>query len=68
MFALILSICMAPVNASGQEIGSTVCEEVTITQRPTLAACLRDMDRNISATKRSIIAPLDWMFSCEKTK
>ena len=66
MYALILSICMAPINAQGQVTGPDTCEEATILHRPTLAACIRDMDRNIEATKRSHLAPFDWAYSCEQ--
>lgn len=68
MFALILSICMAPTNANGQEIGSEVCEESHIAQYATMQACIKGMDKNIEATKRSVLAPFDWMYSCEKVK
>lgn len=66
MFALILSICMAPVNAQGQEIGPEICEESHISVHKTLKQCTMNMDRNIAATKRSVLAPFDWMYSCEK--
>ena len=68
MFALILSICMAPINANGQEIGPEVCEESHTAQYATMQACIKGMDKNIEATKRSVLAPFDWMYSCERTK
>ena len=66
MFALILSICMAPINASGQEIGPEICEESHIAVHKTLKQCIMNMDKQISATKRSVLAPFDWTYSCEK--
>ena len=66
MFALILSICMAPVNANGQVIGKDVCEEVHISTHKTMLQCISSMDRNILATKRSVFNSFDWMYSCEK--
>ena len=68
MFALILSICMAPINASGQKIGPEVCEESHISLHKTLKQCTMNMDKQIAATKRSVLAPFDWMYSCEKVK
>ena len=68
MFALILSICMSPVNANGQAIGQEVCEESHIAQYATMQACIKGMDKNIESTKRSVLAPFDWMYSCEKVK
>ena len=68
MFALILSICMSPINAIGQEIGPEICEESHIAVHKTLKQCTMNMDRNIAATKRSVLAPFDWMYSCEKVK
>ena len=68
MFALILTICMAPINAQGQEIGPEVCEEGHIAQYATMQACIKGMDKNIIATKRSVLTPFDWMYSCEKVK
>ena len=44
MFALILSICMAPINASGQEIGPEICEESHIAVHKTLKQCIMNMD------------------------
>ena len=66
MFSLILSICMAPINANGQEIGPEVCEESHIAVHKTLKQCMMNMDKQIAATKRSVLAPFDWMYSCEK--
>lgn len=66
MFALILSICMAPTNASGQEIGPEICEESHIAVHKTLKQCIMSMDKQIAATKRSVLAPFDWAYSCEK--
>ena len=66
MFALILSICMAPINVSGKAIGPEVCEESIIAEHKTLKQCTMNMDKNIAATKRSVLAPFDWMYSCEK--
>lgn len=68
MFALILSICMAPINVNGQEIGPEICEESQIAVHKTLKHCMMNMDRNIAATKRSVLAPFDCMYSCEKVK
>ena len=66
MFALILSICMAPINAQGHITGQEVCEESHISVHKTLKQCTMNMDRNIASTKRSVLAPFDWMYSCEK--
>ena len=66
MFALILSICMAPINSQGHITGPEVCEESHIAQYTTMQACIKGMDKNIEATKRSVLAPFDWMYSCEK--
>lgn len=67
MFALILSVCMAPVNANGQEVVlQDVCEEVHISTHKTMLQCISSMDRNIEATKRSVFNSFDWMYSCEK--
>lgn len=66
MFALILSVCMAPVNANGQVIGQDVCEEVHISRHKTMLQCISSMDRNIEATKRSVFHSFGWMYSCEK--
>lgn len=66
MFALILSICMAPINANGQVIEQEVCEESRISTHKTMLQCISSMDRNILATKRSVFNSFDWMFSCEK--
>ena len=68
MFALILSICMAPVNASGQEIGPEICEESHIAVDKRLKQGTMKRDKQIAATKRSVLAPCDWMYSCERTK
>lgn len=68
MFALILSVCMAPINAGGQEIGPEVCEESHISAHKTMLQCISSMDRNIEATKRSVLAPFDWAYSCEFEK
>ena len=66
MFALILTICMAPINAQGYITGLDVCEENHVAQYATMQACIKGMDKNIEATKRSVLAPFDWMYSCEK--
>lgn len=66
MFALILSICMTPINAHGQPIGNEVCEQAEIAHYNTLKQCTIAMDRNIKATKRSVLAPFDWAYSCDK--
>lgn len=66
MFALILSICMAPINAQGHITGQEVCEESHISVHKTLKQCTMNMDRNIASTKRSVFNSFDWMFSCEK--
>ena len=66
MFALILSICMTPINVVGQEIGPEICEESHISVHKTLKQCTMNMDRNIASIKRSVLAPFDWMYSCEK--
>lgn len=47
MFVLILSICMAPINANGQEIGPEVCEESHIAVHKTLKQCMMNMDRTL---------------------
>ena len=66
MFALILSICMAPINPQGHITGQEVCEESYISVHKTLKQCTMNMDKQIAATKRSVLAPFDWMYSCEK--
>lgn len=66
MYALILSMCMTPVNAQGQVIGLDVCEQAEVAHYKTMQKCLVSMDRNIEATKRSVFNPFDWMYSCEK--
>ena len=66
MFALILTICMTPINANGQEIGPEVCEESHISTHKIMLQCISSMDRNILATKRSVFNSFDWMYSCEK--
>lgn len=74
MFALILSICMAPINVNGSDesqifaIGPEICEENHVAQYATMQACIKGMDKNIEATKRSVLAPFDWAYSCEKVK
>ena len=68
MFALILSICMIHVNVHGQPIGNEICEQAEIAHYNTLKQCTIAMDRNIRATNRSVLAPFDWMYSCEKMK
>ena len=65
MFALILSICMAPINANGQEIGPGICEESIIAEHKTIALCMKNMDKQTKAIKNSILAPFDWVVSCE---
>ena len=68
MFALILSICMSPINVAGQETGPEICEESHISVHKTLKQCVMNMDKQIAATKRSVLAPFDWQYSCERTK
>lgn len=68
MFALILSLCMAPINASGQEIGPEVCEEHHFKTYTTLPACIKGMDEHIEATNKGPFYPFDWQFSCEQDK
>lgn len=74
MFALILSICMSPINAQGSDesqtfiIGPEICEESHISVHKTLKQCTMNMDKQIVATKRSVLAPFDWAYSCEKEK
>ena len=65
MFALILSICMVPINPQGQEIGPEVCEESVIAEHKTIALCMKNMDKQTKAIKNSILVPFDWMVSCE---
>lgn len=65
MFALILSICMAPVNVNGQVIGPETCEESVIAEYKTIALCTKNMDKQTKAIKNSILSPFDWMVSCE---
>ena len=65
MFALILSICMAPINPQGQEIGPEVCEESNISVHKTLKQCTVNMDKQIKTIENSILAPFDWQVSCE---
>ena len=66
MFALILSICMTPINVVGQEIGPEICEESIIAEHKTIALCMKNMDKQTKAIKNSILAPFDWQVSCEK--
>lgn len=66
MFALILSICMAPINPQGQEIGPEVCEESIIAEHKTIDLCAKNIDKQTKAIKNSILAPFDWQVSCEK--
>ena len=61
---------MAPINAQGQEIGpevvlQDVCEESIIAEHKTIALCMKNMDKQTKAIKNSILAPFDWMVSCE---
>ena len=65
MFAIILSICMAPINPQGQEIGPEVCEESVIAEHKTIALCMKNMDKQTKAIKNSILVPFDWRLSCE---
>ena len=65
MFALILSICMAPINAQGHETGPEVCEESIIAEHKTIALCMKNMHKQTNAIKNSILSPFDWMVSCE---
>ena len=71
MFALILSICMAPINAQGHETGPEVvlhdvCEESIIAEHKTIALCMKNMHKQTNAIKNSILSPFDWQVSCEK--
>lgn len=59
---------MAPIGIQGQEIGPEICEESHISVHKTMKQCTMNMDKNITATKRSVLAPFDWMYSCEKVK
>lgn len=68
MFALILSICMTSINVHGQPIGNEICEQAEIAHYKALKQCLAGMDRNIQATKRSVLAPFDWQYSCERNE
>lgn len=65
MFALILSICMAPINPQGQAIGPEVCEESVIAEHKTITLCTKNMDKQTKAIKNSILAPFDWQVACE---
>ena len=65
MLELILSICMAPINAQGQVIGNDVCEQSVMAEHKTLKQCTINMDKQIKAIKNSVISPFDWMVSCE---
>ena len=65
MFALILAICMTPINVVGQEIGPETCEESIIAEHKTIALCMKNMDKQTKAIKNSILAPFDWHVSCE---
>ena len=70
MFALILSICMVPINPQGQTIGpevvlQDVCEESVIAEHKTIALCMKNMDKQTKAIKNSILSPFDWQVSCE---
>ena len=65
MFALILSICMAPVNVNGQVIGPETCEESVIAEHKTIALCTKNMDKQTKAIKNSILVPFDWQVACE---
>lgn len=65
MFALLLTLCMTPINAYGNPIGNEVCEQAEIAHYKTVKQCMISMDRNITATKRSVLAPFDWAYSCE---
>lgn len=65
MFALILSICMAPINVNGQVIGPETCEESIIAEHKTITLCTKNMDKQTKAIKNSILAPFDWQVACE---
>ena len=65
MFAIILSICMAPINANRQEIGPEVCEESIIAEHKTIDLCAKNIDKQTKAIKNSILAPFDWQVACE---
>ena len=65
MFALILSICMTPINVVGQDIGPETCEESIIAEHKTIALCMKNMHKQTNAIKNSILSPFDWMVSCE---
>lgn len=65
MFALILSICMAPIDVQGNTIGPDVCEQSVMAEHKTLKQCTNNMEKQIKAIKNSVLAPFDWMVSCE---
>ena len=65
MFALILSVCMGPINVSGKAIGPETCEESVIAEHKTIALCMKNMNKQTKAIKNSILAPFDWQLSCE---
>ena len=66
MFELILTICTVVTNAHGVEIADNVCEQAVVAQYRTLEQCTKGMDKNITATKRSVLASFDWAYSCER--
>ena len=65
MFALILSICMSPINIQGQEIGPETCEESIIAEHKTIALCMKNMHKQTNVIKNSILSPFDWQLFCE---
>ena len=65
MFALILSICMSPINPQGQVIGPETCEESVIAEHKTITLCTKNMDKQTKAIENSILAPFDWQVACE---
>ena len=65
---------MAPVNVNGSDesqifaISPEICEESHISVHKTLKQCMMNMDRNIKATKRSVLDQFDWAYSCERVE
>lgn len=67
MFALILSVCMAPV-VNGQPAAQDTCEEAIIAEYRTVQACTKQLQRHVDAIARGPFAPFDWQVSCEYVK
>lgn len=66
MFALILTLCIAPVNAMGIPTGPDNCEDAILDRLPTMKQCVMQMDKRIAKIKRSDFYDFDWMVSCEE--